>query len=109
MRHICLDLIHIPVKFPEDIYITVTDLWRVQDFFYDFQRSITQKLRKGEQSFLSGTLCLDFIYISIKYHEDILKIVYGWTDRWTEPCHNASSFFRNGPIKSALRGMYNPG
>ena len=49
-------------------------------FFYDFQRDITQKLRKGEQLFLCGTHCLDLIYISIKYHEDISKIVYGQTD-----------------------------
>ena len=62
------------------IYIIVTELWCIQDFFYDFQRGITQKLRKGEQSFLCGTLCHDLIHISINYHEDILKIVYGRTD-----------------------------
>ena len=45
-------------------------------FYYIFQRGITQKLRKGEQSFLFGTHSLDHIYISIKYHEDILKVVY---------------------------------
>ena len=45
-----------------------TELWRVQGyFFYNFQRCVTQKLRKGEQSFLCGTLCFD-LYISIKYH-----------------------------------------
>ena len=48
-------------------------------FFYDFQRGITQKLRKGGQSRLCAILCLNLIYISIKYHEDILKIVYGQT------------------------------
>ena len=69
---------HIPVKFHEDI--TATELWPIQDFFCDFQRIITQKVRKGEQSFLCGALCLDLIYISIKYHEDILKIVYGRMD-----------------------------
>ena len=69
-----LDLIHIRIKFHKDIM--VTELWPVQYFFYDFQRGITQKLRKGEQSFLCGTHCLDLIYISIKYHEDFLKIVY---------------------------------
>ena len=63
------------------IHKMATELWAVQDFFYEFQRGITQKLRKGEQLFLCGTLCLDLIYISIKYHEDILKIVYGRTDR----------------------------
>ena len=39
-------------------------------FFKDFQRAITQKLRKRVQSFLCMTHCLDLIYISIKYHED---------------------------------------
>ena len=48
-------------------------------FFYDFQRGITQKLRKGEQSFLCGILCLGLIYISMKYREDIWKIVYRQT------------------------------
>ena len=62
------------------VYITVTELWRVQDYFYDFQSDITQKLRKGEQILLCVTLCFDLIYISIKYHEDILKIVYRRTD-----------------------------
>ena len=57
-------------------YLTVTKLWRILDIFYDFQRGITQKLRKGEQSFLCGTLCLDQIYISViswKYLEDCLQ------------------------------------
>ena len=58
------------------IYKLVTELWCVQAF-YDIQRGITQKLRRGEQSFLCGKHCLDLLYISIKYHEDILKIVYG--------------------------------
>ena len=39
-------------------------------FLKDFQTAITQKLRKRVQSFLCMTLCLDLIYISIKYHED---------------------------------------
>ena len=60
-------------------------------FFYEFQRGITQKLRKGEQSFLCGTLCLDLIYISIKYLEAILKTVYEWTDD-TAACHNTMGF-----------------
>ena len=30
-RHV--DLINLSIKFYEDIYITVTELWRVQDFF----------------------------------------------------------------------------
>ena len=49
-------------------------------FFYSIQRDITQTLKKGEQSFMCGTHCLDIIYISIKYHEYILKVVYGRTD-----------------------------
>ena len=52
-------------------------------FFYDIQRDITQKLRRGEQSFLCVIHCLDLLYISIKYHEDILKI-YGRRDRQTD-------------------------
>ena len=67
-----------------EIYTAVTELWRVQDFFYDFKRGIPQKLRKGEQSFLCGTLCLDLIYISINYHEGILNIVYERTDGRTD-------------------------
>ena len=35
------------------------------------QRGITQKLRKGEQSFFKVTLCLDLIHIPMKLHEDI--------------------------------------
>ena len=37
------------------------------------QRGITQKLRKGEQSLLWMTCCLDLIHIPIKLHEDILN------------------------------------
>ena len=74
MRHVVLTL-----KFLKNIY-NVTEVWHVQYFFCDFQRDITQELRKWEQSFLSGTVGLALIYISIKYHEDILKIVYGQTD-----------------------------
>ena len=58
----------------------VTELWCVQKVFVLInQRGITQKLRKGEQSLLCQTNCLDLIFISINYHEDILTIVYGRT------------------------------
>ena len=53
---------------------------KITVIFSNDQRGITQELTKGEQSFLCGTHCLDLIYISTKYHEDILKIVYGRTD-----------------------------
>ena len=35
------------------------------------QREVTQKLRKGEQSFLYVTNCLNLIHITIKFHQDI--------------------------------------
>ena len=52
-------LIHIPISFMIYIYIyiyiAVTELWHVQVFFKnDFQRDITQKLRKVEHLFLCG-------------------------------------------------------
>ena len=51
---------------------------------------------KGEQSFLCKTHLID---ISIKYHEDILKIIYRRTVGRTAPCHNTSRFFfQNGRI-----------
>ena len=51
------------------------------------------KLRKEDQSFLCVTHCLDQIYISIEYHEDSLKNVYGWTD---------SAMLLNGRIKKQV-------
>ena len=35
------------------------------------QREVTQKLRKGEQSFLKVRDCLNLIHIAIKFHHDI--------------------------------------
>ena len=35
------------------------------------QREVTQKVRKGEQSFLYATSCLGLIHIAIKFHPDI--------------------------------------
>ena len=51
---------------------------------------------------MRGTLCLDIICISIKYHEDILKIDYGRTDGLTEGQRHAiiRLVFQNGRIKS---------
>ena len=60
-----------------------TELWHVQDLKKN-QRGITQKLIKGEQSFLCRTHCLNLLHIPIQLYEDIMKIVYGWTG----PCHN---------------------
>ena len=37
------------------------------------QKSITWKIRKGEQSFLCTAHCPDLIHIPIKLHEDILN------------------------------------
>ena len=39
----------------------------------DFQKGITQKLRKGDQSFLCGTHCLDLIRLSINEKLPVLK------------------------------------
>ena len=87
------------------ISLTVTDLRSVQECLVKInQRSITRKLRKGEQS-----LCLDLINIPLKLHEDMpsgycimehtRKIVYGQMDGQTAPCYNTSVFF-NGHIKT---------
>ena len=35
------------------------------------QREVTQKVRKGEQSFLQAPHCLDLIHIAMKLHLDI--------------------------------------
>ena len=50
-----------PIKLHEDLFILVTELWCLQGF-YNNQRGITQKLRKGEQSFLFDKLPLPNIY-----------------------------------------------
>ena len=77
------------------IYITASELCRVQEFFFnDFKSGIAQKLRKAEQSFLCGTLCLDLIYISVKYHECILKIVYGQRHAIIRPVLSKIVMFR---------------
>ena len=65
-------------------------------FSDNFQGGIAQKLRKGEQSLLCGTHCLNLMYISMKYHEDILKIVYGGTYSATP---QYDPFFQNERIK----------
>ena len=74
-----LDLIHIPVKFREDILPLQS--YGAHNIFLRFSKSHNSETKKGRQSFSCGTLCLVQIYISIKHHEDILNIVYGRTDR----------------------------
>ena len=54
----------------------VTELSGVQDLFWETckknsKRGITPKLKKGEQSFVYVTHCLDLIHIPIKFHEEI--------------------------------------
>ena len=82
------------------ISLTVTDLWSVQECLEKInQRSITRKLRKGEQS-----LCLNLINIPLKLHEDMpngycimehtRRIVYGQMDGQTAPRYNTSVFFK---------------
>ena len=51
-------------------------------FFLKYSIGITQKLRKGEQTFLTGTHCLELLYIDINngHYEYILKTVNKLTD-----------------------------
>ena len=50
----------------------VTELWCAQDSLKKTnQREVTQKLRKGEQSFLYETHDLNLIHIALKFHQDI--------------------------------------
>ena len=65
------------------INITVTRIKACTRFFKKISKGHNTETKKGERSFLCGTHCFDLIYISIKYHEDILKIAYGWTDSAT--------------------------
>ena len=75
------------------IYIYIKVMVSTRVFSDNFQRVIAQKLRKGEISLSSGTHCLDLpvIYISIKYHKDILSA--------DGQCHTIITFFQNGRIK----------
>ena len=52
---------------------TITELWSVQEGLEKKinQRSITRKLRKGEQSFFCMTRRFDLTHIPIKLHEII--------------------------------------
>ena len=46
----------------------------VQEYLEEINlRGITQKVRKGEQSFLCMVCRLDLMHIPIKLHEDILN------------------------------------
>ena len=64
------------------IRTAVTELRCIQVVLTIFKGSEIKK--EGTIIFMCGTHCLDLIYISIKYREDILKIVYGWMDGRTE-------------------------
>ena len=65
------DLIHMLIKLHEGT-LTVTELWRVQECLGKFsQRGITNKLRRGGQSYLCATRHPDLMHIPIKLHEDI--------------------------------------
>ena len=70
----CLKFIHIAIKFHQDIpygYIPSYGT-RIDSVGKKInQREVTQKLRKGEQSFLYVTHCLELIHIAIKFHQDI--------------------------------------
>ena len=56
------------------ISLRVTELWHIREYLEKInQRSITRKLRKGEQSFLCVTRPPDLIHIPRKLHEDILN------------------------------------
>ena len=68
--------------------------------FLRFSKGHNSEGKKGGQSILCGTLCLDLIYISIKYYEDILKIFYGRT----APCHNRTAFFSKRAYKNQKIG-----
>ena len=58
------------------ISLLVTELWHVQECLGKMNlRGIAWNLRKGGQSFLSATHCLDLIQIPIKLHEDIQNSV----------------------------------
>ena len=91
------------------ICVRVTDLWCTQVFAFYIYRGITQNIRMGKHSFLCGTHCLDLIYISIKYHEDILKIVYGRTDGLTDmPQYNRFFFFSKLSYKKMFKEKVYP-
>ena len=84
------------------ISITVTELWRVQEYLEKVnQRGIIWKLRKGDQSFLCVMHHHDLIHIPIKLHEDILNGLQSYgaykncllTDRRH---NNTSVFFKTG-------------
>ena len=81
------------------ICITDTELWCVQEFFLQFSKGYNSETKKGEQSFLCGTLCLDLIYIYIKYHSDFLKIVSRQKDGRTD----STIFFSTWAYKSGFQ------
>ena len=71
---VCYTSSHIPVKFHEDIY----NSYGVYKIFYNNQRSITQKVKKGEQPFLYATHHLDILHIP----KNFMKIYVTITELW---------------------------
>ena len=68
-----LDLIHIVIKFHQDIlygYLVMACI-RIVSEKKNYQREVTQKLRKGELSFLYVTHHLNLIHIVIKFYQEI--------------------------------------
>ena len=64
------NLIHIAIKFLSySIWLPTYGMYKVSLKFH--QRKVTQKLRKGEHSFLQATHRLNLIHIAIKFHQDI--------------------------------------
>ena len=55
-------------------------------FFTIFQGALLRIKESWDNHFLCGTHCLDFIYISIKYREDIFKIV---SERMNKETYNS--------------------
>ena len=68
----CLNHIHISIKFHQDIlysYLFIYGMHKVSLKFH--KKEVTQKMRKGDQSFLYTTHHLNLIHIAIKFHQDI--------------------------------------
>ena len=78
MTH-CLAIIHIAIKFHQDIpngYLVMACIrivWKKKN-----QREVTQKQRKGDQSFLYTKHCLNLMHTAIKFHRYSIRLpTYG--------------------------------
>ena len=71
MQHTALTSYTLPKTFIKIFHI-VTYLWYPQGQSKFHQSKVTQKLRKGGQSFMYATLPINLIHIAIKFHQDIL-------------------------------------